>query len=279
MNLKLAATNASNRRNPAQAEANMLRTAADMVEFLQLIDPTVVVDRRGVCVRALHSGRAIELQRDAGTVMAEWRIGPSAVDEAARKLLLTKLKELQTQARNSQRATRELRTLQSKVVKMAPGSLQRPVGRVSLDDFAATQTKFFQAQVPRTESTPAPSTASQGQTYLLSLIEDGTLVPTAALSQAWGLTPQRLRRLVQDGELTGIKVNNRLWVPVSLASFPSREGAHAVCRAMAEWPAVEQLLFLVNVHSSLAGRTVAQAVGEGHIERVLQLIERLAQRR
>jgi hypothetical protein len=112
---------------------------------------------------------------------------------------------------------------------------------------------------------------------LLSLIRDGSLIGSDDLSQAWGVTPQALRQLADAGDLVAIKVNNKLRYPVELTRFDSRSDAQALSRRLAGLPEIEQVLFMLNEHAGLQGKTVSQAFKAGQGDRALALAERMAE--
>jgi hypothetical protein len=116
-----------------------------------------------------------------------------------------------------------------------------------------------------------------GHAYLLSLIADGSLLGSADLAQAWGVTPQALRLLADANELVAIKVNNKLRFPVELARFDARDDAQSLSRRLAGIPAIEQVLFMLNGHAELGDKTASEAFRAGQGTQVLALASRAAQ--
>lgn len=116
-----------------------------------------------------------------------------------------------------------------------------------------------------------------GHAYLLSLIADGSLLGSADLAQAWGITPQALRQLVDANELVAIKVNNKLRFPIELARFDARSDAQRVGKCLAGLPAIEQVLFMLNEHAELGEKTASEAFRAGQGTEVLTLASREAE--
>ena len=116
-----------------------------------------------------------------------------------------------------------------------------------------------------------------GHAYLLSLIADGSLLGSADLAQAWGVTPQALRQLADANELVAIKVNNKLRFPIELARFDTRSDAQRVSKRLAGLPAIEQVLFMLNEHAELGDKTASEAFRTGQGTQVLALASRAAE--
>lgn len=116
-----------------------------------------------------------------------------------------------------------------------------------------------------------------GHAYLLSLIADGSLLGSADLAQAWGVTPQALRQLADANELVAIKVNNKLRFPIELARFDARSDAQRVSKRLAGLPAIEQVLFMLNEHAELGDKTASEAFRAGQGTKVLALASRVAE--
>ena len=116
-----------------------------------------------------------------------------------------------------------------------------------------------------------------GHAYLLSLIADGSLLGSADLAQAWGVTPQALRQLADANELVAIKVNNKLRFPIELARFDTRSDAQRVSKRLAGLPAIEQVLFMLNEHAELGDKTASEAFRAGQGTQVLALASRVAE--
>lgn len=116
-----------------------------------------------------------------------------------------------------------------------------------------------------------------GHAYLLSLIADGSLLGSADLALAWGVTPQALRQLADANELVAIKVNNKLRFPVELARFDARSDAQRVSKRLAGLPAIEQVMFMLNEHTELGDKTASEAFRAGQGTQLLALASRAAE--
>lgn len=116
-----------------------------------------------------------------------------------------------------------------------------------------------------------------GHAYLFSLIADGSLLGSADLAHAWGVTPQALRQLVDANELVAIKVNNKLRFPIELARLDARSDAQRVSKCLAGLPAIEQVLFMLNEHAKLGEKTASEAFRAGQGTEVLTLASREAE--
>lgn len=138
------------------------------------------------------------------------------------------------------------------------------------------------SQVPPAELSCANAAATEraqrtGHAYLLSLIGDHSLLGSSDLAKAWGTTPQVLRQLAGSDQLVAIKVNRKLRYPVELIRFDSRSDALLVSRCLAKLSAIERVMFMMNEHPELGGRTVSEAFRAGQGLRVLALANRAAE--
>jgi hypothetical protein len=112
----------------------------------------------------------------------------------------------------------------------------------------------------------------QGEALKTRWVRDGTLVPSAALSQAWGVTPQALQQSVARGDLFAMKVAGKTYYLATLRSV-DREAAGKVCRALGKVEPSGKLIFWLRTHGALAGKTVPEALAAGKLHRVLQLAQ------
>jgi hypothetical protein len=130
---------------------------------------------------------------------------------------------------------------------------------------------------PANSRLSATALSSSGHAYLLSLIADGSLLGSADLAQAWGVTPQALRQLTDAKELVAIKVNNKLRFPIELARFDARSDAQRVSKRLAGLPAIEQVMFMLNEHAELGDKTASEAFRAGQGTKVLALASQAAE--
>jgi hypothetical protein len=110
----------------------------------------------------------------------------------------------------------------------------------------------------------------QGEALKAQWVRDGTLVPSGAMSQAWGITPQALQQAVARGELFSMKMAGKTYYLAALRSL-DREVTGMVCRALGNVEPSGQLVFWLRTHGALAGKTVPQALARGQLRRVLHL--------
>ena len=133
------------------------------------------------------------------------------------------------------------------------------------------------AELSRENAAATDRAQRTGHAYLLSLIDDGSLLGSSDLAQAWGVTPQALRQLADAGELVAIKVNNKLRYPVELVRFDTRSDAQRVSHCLAKLPAIERVVFMLNEHVELGGKTVSEAFRSGQGASALALANRVAE--
>ena len=169
----------------------------------------------------------------------------------------------------------------------APGNTGSPsVRAVPLKQFAhanylalakPAQLRLSAAALSSANAIATDRAQRSGHAYLLSLIADGSLLRSADLAQAWGVTPQALRQLADANELVAIKVNNKLRFPVELARFDARSDAQRVSKRLAGLPAIEQVLFMLNEHAELGDKTASEAFRAGQGTKVLELASQAAE--
>ncbi len=112
----------------------------------------------------------------------------------------------------------------------------------------------------------------QGEALKAQWVRDGTLVPSAAMSQAWGVTPQALQQSVARGDLFAMKLAGKTYYLAALRRL-DREAAGKVCRALGNVEPSGKLIFWLRTHGALAGKTVPEALAAGKLNRVLQLAQ------
>lgn len=160
-------------------------------------------------------------------------------------------------------------------VRSVPLEQFMPANRMAPDDPAAS--RGSPAELSRANAAATDRAQRSGHAYLLSLIDDGSLLGSSDLAQAWGVTPQALRQLADADELVAIKVNNKLRYPVELVRFDARSDAQRVSHCLAKLPAIERVMFMLNEHAELGGKTVSEAFRAGQGARALALANRAAE--
>jgi hypothetical protein len=122
------------------------------------------------------------------------------------------------------------------------------------------------AELSRANAGATERSQRTGHAYLLSLIDDGCLLGSSDLAHLWGVTPQGLKQLAGGDQLVAIKVNKKLHYPVELI-----RDALLVSHCLAKLPAIERVMFMMNEHAELGGKTVSEAFRAGQGVRVLAL--------
>lgn len=122
----------------------------------------------------------------------------------------------------------------------------------------------------------------RGEAAMVSLVRTRELIPTERLATAWGLTRQALSAAAQRGEVSAVKVSNRVYCPAVFLALP-RESVSQVCRALGTLAPTEKFIFWTREHGALGGKAVVAALESGRpLATVVQLaeawaLERMAQ--
>lgn len=99
---------------------------------------------------------------------------------------------------------------------------------------------------------------------------DGTLLSAAEFAARRRLTLMDLVALEARGELFSLEVDDARWYPAELAHMGASDAA-ALSAALAGLEPTAKLVFLMRRHGTLGGTTVATAIANGGINRVLAL--------
>lgn len=99
---------------------------------------------------------------------------------------------------------------------------------------------------------------------------DGTLLSAAEFAEKRRLTPTELAALEAEGELFSVQVGDARWYPAELAHMGASDSA-ALSAALAGLEPTAKLVFLMRRHGTLGGMTVATALANCGINRVLAL--------
>lgn len=107
-------------------------------------------------------------------------------------------------------------------------------------------------------------------------IDSGLLVGWRDLAEAWGgRSRQALDQACDRGELFNLKIAGKRWYPSMFLGL-SAESVKAICLALKGVDPVSKVIFWARPHGALGGRTLAQAVEAGQLERVAQLAQDFA---
>ena len=106
--------------------------------------------------------------------------------------------------------------------------------------------------------------------------KNGLLISTTKLAEEWGITRAALDQAEDRYEVVLLKIRARLWAPAVFAKL-KRSAVAKACLAMPGADEVSQLLFWMQPHGALGGKTPAQAVQADQLERVLEIARGLAE--
>ena len=106
--------------------------------------------------------------------------------------------------------------------------------------------------------------------------KNGLLIPSTNLAEAWGITRGALDQAEEGYEVFLLKIRGRLWAPAVFAKL-KRSAVAKVCRTMPSADEVSKLFFWMQPHGALGGKTPAQAIQAGQLERVLEIAQGLAE--
>ena len=106
-------------------------------------------------------------------------------------------------------------------------------------------------------------------------VDDGLLVPTSELVNAWGLTRQALDQARERGALIGLKVANRQYYPAAFLELNAEDVA-SICRALVDVDPISRIIFWQRPHANLDDQTLAQAIQAEGLATVLQAAEAFA---
>lgn len=112
----------------------------------------------------------------------------------------------------------------------------------------------------------------QGESVRLAWVQDGLLIPSRQLAQAWGRTPQALSLADRHGKLLSLKVKGDRYYPAVFLTLEA-EVVKDICSRLKGEDAVGKFMFWSKPHGSLGGLTAADAIRAGKGEKVVQLAE------
>lgn len=115
-----------------------------------------------------------------------------------------------------------------------------------------------------------PGAVERGRAARLAWTQDGTLLNAADYAATRDISPLVLPELEARGELFSLDIEGRRWCPSELQKL-SPDQATVLCRTLAGDDAARQLIFIMRKHGALAGETVAVAIKQGQLARVLQV--------
>lgn len=105
----------------------------------------------------------------------------------------------------------------------------------------------------------------------------GRLIGWKDLSDAWGgRSRQSLDQAANRFELVNLKVKGRLWYPADFRVLPA-DAVKSVCQVLRGVDPVSQMIFWARPHGALEGHTLAHAIKNGQLHRVIQLAQAFAE--
>jgi len=110
----------------------------------------------------------------------------------------------------------------------------------------------------------------RGEARLLKWTQDGTLIESSQVEEAWGVKRKTVDAARERGELFSLFIRGRHWYPAEALKFERRALA-AVNRALLAEDPSSKLLFILRKHGALGGKTAADAIADGHLDDVLRL--------
>lgn len=106
-------------------------------------------------------------------------------------------------------------------------------------------------------------------------IDEGLLVGSTELKNAWHRSRQALEQAVERGELFSLKINGRRWYPARFTQIDP-EQVKAVCSLMKNIDPESQFIFWMRPQGNLGGRTIADALKNGDVQAALRATEAFA---
>ena len=110
----------------------------------------------------------------------------------------------------------------------------------------------------------------RGKLARRSWISDGIVLSPADFAVRSGVTPAVLQEMVVRGQLFSVEIDLACWYPAELLQLAPSD-SEAVCTALAGLDTATQLVFVMRRHGALGGKTIADAIANGHVSQVLTL--------
>ena len=115
----------------------------------------------------------------------------------------------------------------------------------------------------------APLAAQAPEDARRRWVDEGILVPTAVLAEAWSVSRQALDQARTRADLIGLKIGNRQYYPAVFLDL-SADLVARVCQALAGVDAVSAVLFWSRKHGFLENVTLVEAIQAGGLDTVVR---------
>lgn len=115
---------------------------------------------------------------------------------------------------------------------------------------------------PETASTALAAQAQVSETVKAGWIEDGLLVGSTVLAEAWGCSRQALEQACERGELFNLKIGNRRYYPASFLGL-SAEDVGEVCTLLQGLEPTAKFIFWERKQGMLGGHSLAEVLVQG----------------
>ena len=112
--------------------------------------------------------------------------------------------------------------------------------------------------------------AARSEQSLSARIDRGELVAAGDLAKAWKQTLQSLEQACDRGDLFRIYINGGWWYLADLLLLNAVEVAR-VCQELNGGDDITKLLFWEGRHGGLGGKTIAQALQAGQVQRAAEI--------
>ncbi|CAN5434243.1 hypothetical protein BH11PSE9_BH11PSE9_24840 [soil metagenome] len=125
---------------------------------------------------------------------------------------------------------------------------------------------------------PMAAAANVSETARVRWVQDGLLTASNDFARQWGISRQALDQATDQHKLFSVKVGRLRYYPTAFLDL-KREDVAAVCNILAGASPEEKLVFWLRPQGALDGRSVADALKAGSLERVMELAAGFAEER
>lgn len=230
-------------------------------------DYTLVIDHRCILLCLLHLRKTHAVETPVSAQSSNSRLATlSAVLPIEQ--LQQRLVRMRTELAQAKALICALETNVSKFeAALAEAADEGPAHGHDRAQFSTSPT----AAVPLASGGVAGAVA-RGEKLLQGWVQDGILIPSAALGSSWGITRQALDQAVERGELFSLKIAGRRYYLTELRDI-TREQTAQVCCALGKLSPSEKLMFWLHAHGGLQGSTPVVAIQAGQLARTVQLAQ------